>query len=485
MKTLRKTRINIMYKVNLHRGLSILEILIAVAIVSFVFIPAVQIMYSIQPNNIIDIVRGFGSAVPDGVDQSESNVSRSQFYERGDLQVIFDRGTRWNPMSLADKNFTRHVCMDFNINSNSASPSPHLFLYTKEELGISTSTVLTGAVIIGEKLYLGANSSSTTDPDIFVYDILPSYGSPQDMYALSTIFTNILGGVSRPTLLLTYAKDIGPGSLSIQGKGAHIISANTGVKSQVDIIDTEFVNQKSFVIPGSNSNTSPLTKAVLYAGKNLIVATEKSVLPEIVFFDIDNGQVLRTIETAYGVTDMLLFDNKLIVAGPRDPEIEVFDVKFLSDANTANNNFGQRIGQYDLPGGSGNAKVLSLFGNTLLVGRTKGGNEFVALEMNMFESENDIKESWNKKIGWSIDSLLQFEQYTLLFTADEYKEFQVYELFDSQPMLRSVLDLPSRVTSALCFKNTVWATLRDSEDIGIGGTSYPSAHAPALALIIF
>jgi hypothetical protein len=318
------------------------------------------------------------------------------------------------------------------------------------------------------------------------------YTIAPNIYSTSSIFTDAYGVVTKPTLVQVQSKDTGPGVSSVQSRGTHIISANTGVKSQVDILDNIFENQTSYVIPGSNSSTTPLTKVALYASNTLIVGTEKSVLPEIVFFDISNGQVIHTIETGYGINDMILLDNLLIVAGPRDPEIEIFDVgtSVGNGSNTDNGIFGQKVGEYDLLGGSGNAKVLSLFGDFLYVARTKGGNEFVILDMERVISATptaqaiSFKEITNKKIGWSVDSLLNFEQYILLFTADEYKEFQLYKIsdIDQQLSLQSVVDLPARVTGSMCFKNTVWATLRDPEGVGTN-TNY--SDVPALALIVF
>lgn len=438
------------------KGLSILEILIAIAIVSFVCVPTIQILYSIQPQHILKII----SRVTDG-------IIRNTFHERGDLEVSYHKGGLWNSSSLTNVNFYRHSCIDFDpVYKDTNTISPLLFVYTREELGISTSTVLTGTALLGQRLYISANSSSTTEPDVFVYDVSTYGASP---YGQNANISN----ASKPSLAFIQSKNFGPGVSSIQSRGTHIISANTGVKNQVDVSGTNLVTQNPFTIPGSNSSTSPLTKVVLYASSTLIVGTEKSVLAEIAVFNIDTGQVVHTIETGYGVNDIVIANNRLIVAGPRDPEIEVFSLD--------EQNFGQKIGQYDLPGGSGNAKALAMFGDALYVGRTKGGNEFVLLDMEPAVSEGStstaqtfihFKEILNKKINWSIDSILNFDRYALLFTADEYKEFQLYEFGDSDLLsddqtfnLKTVLDLPARVNSSMCFRNTVWITFQTGSDI--------------------
>jgi hypothetical protein len=486
-------------RLSCKKGLSIMEILIAVAIVSFVFIPAVQVMYSIQPKSILEIISGSGTSY------STSFAGSSDFYERGDLRVSYMKGGIRRPSSAAHQRFSKQSCIDFNpwpaaatSSTLSAALTPLLFTYTKRELGISTTTTLTGTAIVGQKLYVSANSSSTTEPDVFVYNIGQiDNNSPSLVNAKSGI-------AAKPMLTLIQSKNTGPGISSIQSRGMHLFSANTGVKSQVDLLDNDLITQVPYVIPGSNSTTSPLTKVILPAGSMLLVGTEKSVLPEIVFFDADSGRVLHGIETGYGINDMIISDGMLFVAGPRDPEIEVFDVSSNSstNGNAGATTFGQKIGEYDLPGGSGNAKTLSMFGNILHVGRTKGGNEFVLLEMiKNSAADKDLaakfpvtfKEIWNAKIGWSVDAMLNFEKYVILFAADEYREFQMYGMDGSGAYsasagagtgtshtlnLKSSLDLPARVSSSICFKNTIWATLRDPA-AGV------SSSTPALALIVF
>lgn len=487
----------------INKGLSILEILIAVAIISFVCIPIIQVIYSIQPKNVLNIISGYVpvSDMANGIVKTAASfmhgsltntdlITRSEVYERGDLQVLFSKGGMWNPNSISRSNFLKQNCTDFNPHSGSSSSlqssfelQPQLFTYTKEELGISTSTILTGATLIGQKLYVSANSSSTTEPDIFVYNV------SSNVYAAANIFSNMQGVRVKPTLSLVTSKDTGPGISSMQSRGTYIISANTGVKSQVDILDSALLGQNHFVIPGSNSSTTPLTKVMLYASEKLVVGTEKSILPEIVLFNIQTGQVIQTIEIGYGVNDIALADDLLFVAGPRDPEIEVFDL----------NSNGNKIAQYDLPGGSGNAKVLLIYGDILYVGRTKGGNEFVGLEMNFergvagvststpgfptlsITSSIIFKEILNKKINWSIDSMLHFDEYNILLTADEYKEFQLYKNTDVDQLvsLQATVDLPARANSAMCFKNTVWITLRELEGV------MSLQERPSLALIIF
>ncbi|MBP9818779.1 MAG: hypothetical protein KBC87_02285 [Candidatus Pacebacteria bacterium] len=467
------------HSLNRKAGLSILEILVGIAIVSFVFIPAIQVIYSIQPRYIQNIVNGES---PDTLASTSGNIFSIKAHDGGDLRTIYRRGGIWNAYSTSHEIFTRQSCLDFH-QSTSTSTTPQVYLYTHAELGLSTSTKLTGVSIVGNNVFLSTDSASTTEPDIYMYS------TNANLYA-SHVSPAFEGNNPKPVLTALKSKDTGPGVSSTQTRGTYIVTANTGVKSQIDILkvfnasgigansttsatSTNSMSewtQRSLVIPGSNSSTTPLTKTILYADDQIIVGTEKSVLPEIMMFDSKTGQVRASIETGYGINDMVIKDGLLIVAGPRDPEIEVFDIQ--DPAHLQN---PQKVGQFDLPGGSGNAKTLTVFGDSLYVGRTKGGDEFVVLRMDEDNGVSSYAAStassstrtleftqiFKKKIQWSIDALLKYDVYTILLTADEYSEFQLYKDEGINPTLSVSLDLPSRVSSAMCFKNSIWITFRD------------------------
>ncbi len=446
------------------KGLSLVEVLIAIGIISIVCIPVIQIVYSIQPKRILEIISNLHSDI---LDSSTHNTSlKVAYYNEGETKSEYVKGGLWNIFSNDSEIFTRQTCTDFhpvisqeqgfNSNSNIISPvqflEPRLYLYTPEDLFMSTSTTVTGTAIIGNNIFLSANSASTTEPDLYMYSVTTS------LYNRDGIFD------SKPAVSLQKFQDTGPGISSLQIRGMYAISANTGVKSQVDIfriqetsntgvnINTNAIwNKDSYVIPGSNSSTTPLTKVVLYASGKIIVGTEKSVLPEIVIFDIASREVLATLETNYGINDMILIGHNLVVAGPRDPEIEIYNLETL-----------QKVNQYDLLGGSGNAKVLGIFGDVLYVGRTKGGDEFVMLQIDI-RDDFKLTPVFNTKIKWSVDTLLKYGEYTILTTADEYNEFQLYR-GNVSPTLVSQIDLPSRVSSATCFKNSIWMSFKNPQD---------------------
>mgnify|MGYP006354498647 CR=1 FL=1 len=454
-----------------EKGMSILEILIVVGIVSLVCVPSIQVIYSLHSNYILDIVSGdTGHQISQ---RSGQNILDVSYHGDGNIRSLFKKGGMWDVQSVGNKQ-SQQKCTDFTISNQSSHIPPVVHLYTSDELDLGTSTKLTDIAFVGDGVFISADSASTSLPDIYTYGV-----------------HNFLYTTSKPTLTVLSAENTGPGISRIQSVGAYLLMANTGVKSQVSVsrIAGGVSPRIDFTIPGSNSSTTPITKTILYTDGKIIVGTEKSVLPEIFIFDIYTGQTLGSIETGYGVNDMLVVNDLLVVAGPRDPEIQVFDTRTFA-----------KVGEYDLAGGSGNAKVLNIFGDQLYVGRTKGGNEFEVLNFERINS-NPISSfapkfspAFNQKIQWSIDALLKHEEYSMLFTADEYGEFQLYkdaldnrnngiDAIDSGSNVGAVLqykvDLPDRVSSAVCFKNSIWMTFKSAN------TDTESASPYRLGVLVF
>lgn len=472
-------------------GMSILEILIAVGLISFVCIPSIQIIHSLQSTYIVGIVE----------DRPFKNVTGVKYHKDGGMRTAFKKGGMRETHDISQGGafggvFNRNTCSDFYQDFDK-SITPTLHLYTSDELEISSSILLTGLSFVGNSLLVSTDSASTSLPDLYAFNIdIPIYSSKSPFSASSPGSGDTQSILPKPILSMSQSEDTGPGISQIQSRGTYIFTSNTGVKNQANVFKVNLVVSNAtpedavmdnvvggntvdsitktldLVIPGSNSSTTPITKTIVYADGKVFVGTEKSVFPEISIFNAQTGQLERSIEIGYGVNDMLLANDLLIVAGPRDPEIEVFSVLTL-----------QKVGEYDLPGGSGNAKVLNLFGDYLHVGRTKGGDEFVILKLH--RQDSDLVSSFvpmftpvfNYKVKWSVDSILKSEQYSMLFTADEYFEFQLFENLQDTHLSFGVgevdahlennllykVDLPGRVSSAVCMKNSIWMTFRNTD----------------------
>lgn len=441
------------------RGMSLLEILVAIGIVALISIPAIQVIYSLRTDYITEIVQDTPILFDaKGETVKSQEILSSTYHIDGSIYSISKRGGMKEIYNMVQRGvFNRNICSDLNYTYDK-NTQPTLYLYTADELKISSTTLLTGISLVGNSLLISADSASTSQPDIYAFT------------------TSLIKTMTKPTLAIALAEDTGPGISQIQSRGTYIFTSNTGVRNQANIFrigieqDAERGNVVStvskkidLVLPGSNSSTTPITKIILYANGKVFVGTEKSVLPEITIFNAKTGQVEHSIETGYGVNDMLVVHDLLVVAGPRDPEIEVFSLSTL-----------QKVGEYDLPGGSGNAKVLTLFGDYVYVGRTKGGNEFTVLRM-LRQNTNPMSRFvplfvpvFSYKIRWSIDSILKSQKYTMLFTADEYSEFQLFESSGNtetsqEHTLLLKVDLPDRVSGAVCTKDGIWMTFKNTD----------------------
>jgi hypothetical protein len=471
-------KIKLQNKVNgCRRGMSILEILVAVGLILLICVPTIQIVYSLQSKYISEIVQN----EPISISQKYSNpnfqsILAQTYHGDGSIRTVFKKGgMREVDIIAQDRIFNRNICPDFTkINIHNISPK--LYLYSSSDLNIPESVFLTGLSFVGNSLLASADSASTTLPDVYSFTVDTLIYSSTSPFTKPALYTD---NSLKPNLSMTMSENTGPGASYIQSSGMRVIVSNTGVKNQASVfkvlLDTDSSADRSIVngiskafdliIPGSNSSTTPITKVILYAHGKIFLGTEKSVLPEISVFNAYTGQFEQSIEVGYGINDMLIVDDLLIVAGPRDPEIEVFSISTMS-----------KVGEYDLPSGSGNAKVLNIFGDNLYVGRTKGGDEFTVLKISR-QNQSPVSPFspiftpvFKTKIKWSIDSILKSDEYTMLFTADDYFEFQIFErtgdgvdITNAEHVLRYKMDLPDRVSNVACMKNAVWMTFKNTD----------------------
>jgi hypothetical protein len=193
------------------------------------------------------------------------------------------------------------------------------------DIGFPTSTLATGLSLIGPNIIASVDSSSTTLEDFIVY------------------------GYENISLLRRSLVDTGPGYLGIASDGYNLYLANTSVNSQAHLLNSSFIQEllsgtvgtiqridpepsspteilKSFKFSGANSSTSPITKKIIKHGDLLVAGTQKTSLDEIHIFDANSGGILSSINTEYGINAMAIYGNHLIILGPQDPEIQIYDV---------------------------------------------------------------------------------------------------------------------------------------------------------------
>lgn len=462
-----------MIRITKNKGISILEIIIAFVIMTIVLMPTIELLFSMN----LERIKNIPNFMFENLLALDSNLKWNQ---NGSLVSVIRNGGVYDVIPSGFLKSQNCSCIDTELNDELLAHIPQTFIYSREELGLSTTTVTTGVSVLGGNIFLSTNSSSTTEPDLIAYSL-----------------NNTGNSSTKPGITKNIEINTGPGIINLSQTGFSLIAANSSVNSQVQIFDVlpqgagsglgngeigvRTQLKTTYTIPESNSSTNPLTKIVRIANGLLYIGTEKSVLPEISIYRLSDHSLLSQIETDYGINDMLVIGNTLIVAGPRDPEIEVFNIPY--SAVGGQNVLPIKIGEFDAPGGSGNGKVLQSVGDKIFLGRTKGGNEILSLQAGLFDPADpsdlfslyfasssqanslhfQASDILHTKIGWSVDALVPALPYVLVFSADQNKELQIFKitqnLFGGEKAdLIKTVDLPGRVSSVACRKNTIYVT---------------------------
>jgi len=336
--------------------------------------------------------------------------------------------------------------------------------------------------VLGQDLVLGLNSSSSTDPDIAVLE--PS--------------------ITTTSVRLISSLDTGPGLADLKVTGFDAFTGETSVKFQAHEVDLHDVTQpvlvRSYVIPGSNSTTTPITKHILLSHDFLIVGTQKTSLNEIDVFDVFTGQLLAYANTDFGINKMYVRDTSLVVLSPLDPEVEVFDLSplltykgyrvFAAQVEVQGRSVSTAVpvvtptipinlkmfASYDAPGGSGNGRSFDTFGNLSWFGRSLGGNELMLLEASTStstmpgSSQAQATDQFSSlapvaqfKENASVDMIIADKDQSLVFTSDQNRELQVFKLRTAGNLQKMAdIDLPTRVADAVCLDNMLYVALKST-----------------------
>ncbi len=247
---------------------------------------------------------------------------------------------------------------------------------------------ITGIDIVGTSLYLSANSASSTDPDFFAFDVSnPAY----------------------PRLLSSL--DTGPGALAIKVAGNHAYLGNSSINAQLQIIDISDKSHpyivSSFKLPGKYNDETTVGSALFYKAGKIFLGTQKSQIAELHVIDASNPLLPKetsSYEIGNAVNDIFAFKDKVYVASPNNSELEIFS---LSSSGVIS-----PYSSFDAPGGSGNGKRLSLFLDTVFLGRTVGKDELFALTA----TSSPTQKKFSFPLGSSVAGILAYGN--LLFVAD-------------------------------------------------------------------
>jgi len=379
------------------KGMSLVEILLAVALAAFFVMSASMYLYSLHPNNLLkDILGG---------DVKKEWIHPKMWKEK-------DIYTNSSVTYIADEELQgQRSCKDFDISNLKTR------YFTSQELGIGTTSIPTGVKMIGNILYVSLNSSSTTDPDLVLYRS------------------------EREHLTKVSSLNTGPGASDMAAAGLTVFLANTSVNSQAQMIDvSNELNPRlvrSYIIPGSNSVTSPISKKIFVYKNLLYVGTEKSTLPELYSFDIKTGIAHSFINTEYGINGLYVRDGKLYVLSPKDPELEIFNIDTM-----------EKVDAFDAPQSLGNGRSIYMSGEHMFFGRSRGDNELYDIPKNIFTH-----------IGASVDHILSTLDTVYIFTSSPQERVKS---FDTSLILKSKLSLAERISSVVCTDDGFFLALQST-----------------------
>lgn len=287
----------------------------------------------------------------------------------------------------------------------------------------------TAAIVRGLTIFLTSNSSSTTDPDFYVISI-EDRRAPKIVSSMNT----------------------GPGLSSIAVAGYVAYVSNTSINSQAQAIDISNplnpILKWSFKVPGSQGTSTSLGRVIATDGKRVFLGTAKNASQELYSLDPMTGQLLSSFEISGGVNGLYLNGSTLYVASPVDPELMVLDVSERESMRL--------IGQYDAVGGSGNGKSIERATDSLLLGRTLGGNELISLDI---ASSSNIRKNSDAKIGSTVDSMIAAKNVLYTLTAHAQKELQIWKTTDGKLSVEQTIDLPSRGVGIGCSDGFLYTIL--------------------------
>ncbi len=416
--------------------MSLVELMIAVALVAIFIVPMSELLFSMN-----------------------RSVQKVPVYEWYDKFISVDDSLR--SFASTEDSLGKKSCRYFNAAAQGGSGvSVHVPIFQPGSAGqtlaqvLGTSSLPTSITVLGNYILMGTNSSSTTLPDFIVMKKQPSGA----------------GSTGEPVLYVVATLDTGPGvaDMAVTGTAAYVADTSANYQATaLSLADPEHpAILRKFVIPGANSATSPIAKRLITYGPFLILGTEKSTLPEVAVFNSVTGAFVASINTEFGINRLFAAHQKFFVLGPSNPELDVYNTSSTPSGGLSL----LYAGSYDAPGGSGNGRSIDIFGNTLVFGRSKGGNELELLSFSAIDTAGAGQ--WNAtaslKLSASIDNVIADKEQVFVFTSDPLRELMIFkpelnsEGFTNLRKIADV-DLPARTASAVCDGPVLYVALQSNE----------------------
>lgn len=452
--------------ISIRRGLSHIEILIAISILSLSIVGSIHITFAskriLNKGELYQELKSRALSAllvekekPFNDLHSSSSTSeyihdllvtpRDNYTQEIKSSISSHSGVSFE-VSMLQRDFDESRAQDncaFNLKGNWEDPQ----IVGKVDIGIDNEG--TGIVVRNKKAYLTADSAVQSKEDFFVISI----ENPEHPHILSKINT-------------------GPGIRAITQTGRYAYAGNTSINAQLQIIDVMNVTSPfvaaEFKLPHTDASTTPGVARSIYLSDDVIyLGTNKNTGRELHVIDVSNPLLpsyVSGIEVDTQISAIDIAHNLIYLATPTFHQFRVFDSEDLSTLNALSLSGWQ----------SQEGKSIVRFIDNMYIGRSVGGfNNVDNHEVFSFRhsTSTPLAAGYSSvDIASSVNAIVVRPPYVYLGTSDPAKEFQVRDLHTLSPV--SHLNLNAPITDLTCGGDYIFASVQESEAFVIIGGNY-------------
>lgn len=281
--------------------------------------------------------------------------------------------------------------------------------------------------VVGTYVFISSNSSAASSSDLYIFDIRDT----QNVRLVSTI-------------------DTGPGLASLSVAGDYVYLANTSVNGQLQIVDVSDLSTpylvSTYKLPGGY-NDATVGNSIFYKEGKVFLGTQKSQINELHHIDVSDPahpHEKGAYEIGNAINDIFVFKDKVYVASPHSDEMKSFTLSqsgaFIPFAS------------YNNPGSTGNGKRLSLFLDTLYVGKTQ---TFAREELLALQASSSPALLFGRRLGSSVEGVIGYGSLLFIILHRTSDNFQVFNIVSNVPSkINNTQTIPANPLNFDCDQDT-------------------------------
>lgn len=316
---------------------------------------------------------------------------------------------------------------------------------TLGSINIGAAVQGTDLDVINKIIYMTTESSTASKSDFFVIDA-----------------TNGENPVITATLNTTNG---GLTAIDVAGTYAYAANNTDSDDKHLQIIDVSNILSPTVVSEYTLPSTPEKAISIFYANGQIYIGTEKNSGEEFHIVDVANVQNparIGSFEVDENVNGIYVLNNIVYVASDHSSELKILDVS--NPANII------ELGNYDAPGNSENGQSVYLVDSKLYLGRTRGGNhtnhhEFHILDVSSSTSPQNLS---SKDLAYDLNDLRVRDSLAFLATNNPNEEFQVWNISDPANIaFWNSFNFPQVATGIDYEDNIVYVSVRSNDALRI------------------